>query len=54
MRRTLPLVSSVALCVGLLAGPAVSEDAIRKIELLSRPQAAQPADFQAMELVAQE
>ena len=54
MRRTLPLVSSVALSVGLLAGPAVSEDAIRKIELLSRPQAAQPADFQAMELVAQE
>ena len=54
MRRTLSLVSSVALGVGLLAGPALSEDAIRKIELLSRPQAAQPAEFQAMELVAQE
>ena len=54
MRRTLSLVSSVALSVGLLAGPALSEDAIRKIELLSRPQAAQPAEFQAMELVAQE
>lgn len=54
MRRTLSLVSSVALSVGLLAGPALSEDAIRKIKLLSRPQAAQPAEFQAMELVAQE
>lgn len=54
MRRNLSLISSFALSVGLLAGPALSQEAIRKIELLSRPQAAQPAEFQAMELVAQE
>nr|MCU0803358.1 hypothetical protein [Paracoccaceae bacterium] len=54
MRKPLSIVSSIALSVGLLAGPALSQEAIRKIELLSRPQAAQPAEFQAMELVAQE
>ena len=36
------------------AAPAFAQDQIRTIHLLSRPQAAQPAEFQAVQLIAQE
>lgn len=36
------------------ASPALAGDAIRKIEIYSRPQAAQPQEFQSVQLIAQE
>ena len=38
----------------LAASPALAGDAIRTIELFSRPQAAQPQEFQSVQLIAQE
>lgn len=38
----------------IIAGPALAGDEIRTIELFSRPQASQPAEFQSIQLIAQE
>ncbi|HBB85619.1 MAG TPA: twin-arginine translocation pathway signal protein, partial [Sulfitobacter sp.] len=38
----------------VIAGPALAGDEIRTIELFSRPQASQPAEFQSIQLIAQE
>ena len=49
-RKALMLAGTTAVA----ALPALAQDQIRTIHLLSRPQAAQPAEFQAMQLIAQE
>lgn len=52
-RRTLPL--AVASVLTMLAAPALAAgDEIRQLVLLSRPQAAQPQEFQTIQLIAQE
>ena len=51
--RTLPL--AAALAASALASPALAGgDEIRQLVILSRPQAAQPQEFQAIQLIAQE
>ena len=45
---------SAAAGVSLWAATAFAQDPIRTIQLLTRPQAAQPAEFQAIQLIAQE
>ena len=55
MWKTLATVSSVALMAAATAAPALAAgDEIREIRLLSRPQAAQPQEFQFVQLIAQE
>jgi peptide/nickel transport system substrate-binding protein len=48
------LTTGALLGASLMATAAYAQDAIRTIHLLSRPQAAQPAEFQAIQLIAQE
>lgn len=43
---------SAAAGVSLWAATAFAQDPIRTIQLLTRPQAAQPAEFQAIQLIA--
>lgn len=47
-------VMSTALVALAAASPALAGDAIRKFEIYSRPQAAQPQEFQFSQLIAQE
>lgn len=47
-------VMATALLAFVAASPALAGDPIRKIELFSRPQAAQPQEFQSIQLIAQE
>ncbi|WP_309084898.1 ABC transporter substrate-binding protein [Chelativorans sp.] len=47
-------VTSTALLLVLSAAPALAGDPIRTIEILTRPQAAQPQEFQSVQLIAQE
>jgi len=54
MRFKYKTVMATALLAIVAASPSWSGDAIRSIELLSRPQAAQPQEFQSMQLIAQE
>ena len=54
MKTFLNIAVSAAMGASLWAGAATAQDQIRTIELLSRPQAAQPAEFQAIQLIAQE
>lgn len=54
MKTFLNTAAGIAVGASLWASAASAQDPIRKIELLSRPQAAQPAEFQAMQLIAQE
>src|SRR4051794_34467816 len=48
--------SALAASLAFLALPAVANagDAIRQLSILSRPQAAQPQEYQAIQLMAQE
>ena len=44
-----------AASLGILAGsPVLAGDAIRPIEVFTRPQASQPQEFQSVQLIAQE
>lgn len=54
MNIYLNLASSTLMSAAMLTGPSWAQDQIRTLHLLSRPQAAQPAEFQAMQLIAQE
>ncbi|SFE59474.1 peptide/nickel transport system substrate-binding protein [Sulfitobacter brevis] len=54
MKTLFKLASTSLVGMALLAGPTWAQDQIRTIHLLSRPQAAQPAEFQAVQLIAQE
>ena len=54
MNTLLKLASTSLMSAAMLASPALAQDQIRTLHLLSRPQAAQPAEFQAMQLIAQE
>lgn len=54
MNTLLKLASTSLMSMAMLAGPTWAQDKIRTIHLLSRPQAAQPAEFQAVQLIAQE
>ena len=49
-----PLWTTLILAGITAAAPALAQDQIRTIHLLSRPQAAQPAEFQSVQLIAQE
>ena len=48
------LAVGAGVAASLWATASMAQDPIRQIELLSRPQAAQPAEFQAIQLIAQE
>ena len=54
LKTILNTAASLAVGASLWATGAAAQDPIRTIELLSRPQAAQPAEFQAIQLIAQE
>ncbi|WP_386629393.1 ABC transporter substrate-binding protein [Sulfitobacter geojensis] len=54
MNTLLKLAYTSLMSMAMLAGPTWAQDKIRTIHLLSRPQAAQPAEFQAVQLIAQE
>lgn len=54
MRFFRNLTTGTLLGASLWATAAAAQDAIRTIHVLSRPQAAQPAEFQAIQLIAQE
>ncbi len=54
MKTLLNIAASAAIGASLWATAATAQDPIRTIQLLSRPQAAQPAEFQAIQLIAQE
>lgn len=54
MKTLLNIAASAAIGASLWATTATAQDPIRTIQLLSRPQAAQPAEFQAIQLIAQE
>ncbi|KIN74353.1 ABC transporter substrate-binding protein [Sulfitobacter guttiformis] len=54
MNTLFKLASTSLMSMAMLAGPTWAQDQIRTIHLLSRPQAAQPAEFQAVQLIAQE
>lgn len=54
MRFKYKTVMATAVLAIVAASPSWAGDAIRSIELLSRPQAAQPQEFQSMQLIAQE
>lgn len=54
MNTLFKLASTSLMSAAMLASPALAQDQIRTLHLLSRPQAAQPAEFQAMQLIAQE
>ena len=54
MRSSFKAVMGTAFVALVAATPALAGDAIRKIEIFSRPQAAQPQEFQSVQLIAQE
>ncbi|MEP2759784.1 MAG: ABC transporter substrate-binding protein [Hyphomicrobiales bacterium] len=54
MNTLFKLASTSLMGMALLAGPTWAQDQIRTLHLLSRPQAAQPAEFQSIQLIAQE
>lgn len=54
MRFGFNAVMTTAFLAVVAASPALAGDAIRKIEIFSRPQAAQPQEFQSVQLIAQE
>jgi peptide/nickel transport system substrate-binding protein len=54
MRSTFTAITASAILAVLSASQAVAGDPIRKIEILSRPQAAQPQEFQSIQLIAQQ
>jgi peptide/nickel transport system substrate-binding protein len=54
MRFSYKSALATALLALVAASPALAGDPIRKIELFSRPQAAQPQEFQSVQLIAQE
>lgn len=54
MKSLVKAAASFAVGATLWATSATAQDQIRTIELLTRPQAAQPAEFQAIQLIAQE
>ncbi len=54
MRFSYTSALATALLALVAASPAVAGDPIRKIELFTRPQAAQPQEFQSVQLIAQE
>lgn len=54
MRFRFNAVASTAILAIVAAWPAMAGDAIRKIEIFSRPQASQPQEFQSIQLIAQE
>lgn len=54
MKSSVFAVMSTAIAALVAASPAIAGDPIRKIELLSRPQASQPQEFQSAQLIAQE
>lgn len=54
MNKYLNIAAGSAISAALMAGAALAQEPIRTIHLLSRPQAAQPAEFQAIQLIAQE
>lgn len=54
MRSKFRAVTATAILTVLAASQAYAGDAIRKIEILSRPQAAQPQEFQSIQLIAQQ
>ena len=54
MRFMYKAVLSAASLGILAASPAFAGDAIRPIEVFTRPQASQPQEFQSVQLIAQE
>jgi peptide/nickel transport system substrate-binding protein len=54
MRKLNRLVMAATLGISGLALPALAGEEIRTIELFTRPQASQPAEFQSIQLIAQE
>ncbi|MDN2579807.1 ABC transporter substrate-binding protein [Aquibium sp. ELW1220] len=54
MRFSYKSALATALVALVAASPALAGDPIRKIELFTRPQAAQPQEFQSVQLIAQE
>ncbi|MGY9033408.1 MAG: ABC transporter substrate-binding protein, partial [Rhodobacterales bacterium] len=54
MKNFLNIATGVALGASLWATSVAAQDPIRTVHMLSRPQAAQPAEFQAVQLIAQE
>jgi peptide/nickel transport system substrate-binding protein len=54
MRFTRKAVMATAFLAIVSSVPALAGDAIRPIEILSRPQASQPQEFQSIQLIAQE
>lgn len=54
MRSTFKAVTATAFLALFAASPALAGDPIRTIEILTRPQASQPQEFQSIQLIAQE
>lgn len=54
MRSTSRAVLTTAFLALVAASPSLAGDPIRTIEIISRPQAAQPQEFQSIQLIAQE
>lgn len=54
MKSSFKAVMATAFVALIAASPALAGDAIRKLEILTRPQAAQPQEFQSVQLIAQE
>ncbi len=54
MKFNFKTVMATAFVALVAAFPALAGDQIRKLEILSRPQAAQPQEFQSVQLIAQE
>ena len=54
MRSSFKSVMATAFLAIVAASPALAGDPIRKIEIFTRPQAAQPQEFQSVQLIAQE
>ncbi|MBL4768407.1 MAG: twin-arginine translocation pathway signal protein [Rhodobacteraceae bacterium] len=54
MKMFCRVAAAASLGLSVFSVPAMAGDEIRTIELFSRPQASQPAEFQAVQLIAQE
>lgn len=54
MRSSFKTVMASAMVALFAAAPALAGDPIRKIQILTRPQASQPQEFQSVQLIAQE
>lgn len=54
MKSKFKAITATAILAVLSASQALAGDPIRKIEILSRPQAAQPQEFQSVQLIAQQ